>query len=67
MPKALENLIGRFDIPPEAACAMCTVTPALSAGEETTGRIVPGAPGLLTRWDEEWKMKAVLDEDGEIA
>ena len=67
MPKALENLIGRFNIAPEEACTMCTVTPALSAGEETAGRIVPGAPGLLTRWGKDWKMKAVLDEDGEIA
>ena len=61
MPRALENLIHRFGIAPREACAMCTSTPAESIGEKLAGRIVPGAPGILTVWDRHWRMTAVLD------
>ena len=60
MERVLSNLIHRFGQAPEDACMMCTSTPARSVGEERAGRIVPGAPGLLTRWSPEWKMKAVF-------
>ena len=60
MPKALENLIHLFGIRPEEACAMCTCTPADSIGEKKAGRIVPGAPAVLTRWSRDWRMTGVL-------
>ena len=60
MPKALENLIHLFGIRPEEACAMCTSTPADSIGEKKAGRIVPGAPAVLTRWSSDWRMTGVL-------
>ena len=60
MPKALENLIHLFGIRPEDACAMCTRTPAESVGEKTAGRIIPGAPGVLTRWSRDWRPAGVL-------
>ena len=62
MPQALENLIRRFGIRPEDACAMCTITPADSVGEGLAGRIAAGAPAVLTRWDREWHMSGVLTE-----
>ena len=63
MPKALENLIHLFGIRPEDACAMCTCTPADSIGEKLAGRIVPGAPAVLTRWTRDWRMAGVVAED----
>lgn len=60
MPKALENLIHTFGIAPEAACAMCTAAPAASVHETAAGRIIPGAPGILTRWTREWKHAGVI-------
>lgn len=60
MPKALENLIHLFGIRPEDACAMCTCTPADSVGEKAAGRIIPGAPGVLTRWSRDWRLAGVL-------
>ena len=63
MPKALENLIHLFGIRPEDACAMCTCTPADSIGEKLAGRIVPGAPAVLTRWTRDWRMTGVVAED----
>ena len=60
MPRALENLIHVFGIRPEDACAMCTSTPADSVGETLAGRILPGAPAVLTRWTRDWKMAGVL-------
>ena len=60
MPRALENLIHLFGIRPEEACAMCTCTPAASIGEPLAGRIVPGAPAVLTRWNREWRMTGVM-------
>ena len=63
MPKALENLIHLFGIRPEDACAMCTCTPADSIGEKLAGRIVPGAPAVLTRWTRGWRMAGVVAED----
>jgi len=60
MPKALENLIHRFDIDPIQACAMCTRNPANSIGETKAGRIAPGAPAPLTRWSGDWKMVEVI-------
>ena len=64
MPKALENLIHLFGIRPEDACAMCTRTPAASVGEKLTGSILPGAPGVLTRWSEDWRITDVLTGKG---
>ena len=60
MPAALHNLIHRFGLPLEAACAMCTSTPAASIGEPLAGQIIPGAPGILTRWNAEWEMVSVI-------
>jgi len=60
MPRALENLIHLFGIRPEDACAMCTCTPADSIGEKLAGRIVPGAPAVLTRWSRDWRMTGVI-------
>lgn len=64
MPKALENLIHLFGIRPEDACAMCTGTPAASVGEKLTGSILPGAPGVLTRWSADWRITDVLTGKG---
>lgn len=57
MKQALENLAGLFGLDAADACAMCTRTPADSAGEPLLGRIVPGAPAPLNRWgtDGRWK------------
>ena len=60
MPKALGNLIRVFGIRPEDACAMCTSTPADSIGEKKAGRIIPGAPAVLTRWNSDWQMTGVI-------
>ncbi len=60
MKTTLSNLIHRFGIPPETACAVCTVTPAESIGEPLAGRIVPGAPGILTRWNPDWELVSVI-------
>ena len=60
MPAALENLIHLFGIRPEDACAMCTCTPADSVGEKLAGRIVPGAPAILTRWNKDWRMTGTV-------
>ena len=65
MPQALENLIHRFGIRPEDACAMCTCTPADSIGEKRTGRITAGAPAVLTRWSPDWHMTGVITGDAE--
>ena len=62
MPKALYNLIHRFGLPLEAACAMCTSTPAASIGDPLAGRMLPGSPGILTRWSPEWEMVSVIQE-----
>ena len=60
MPKALDNLIHIFGIAPQAACAMCTAAPAASIHETAAGRVVSGAPGILTRWTSEWKHAGVI-------
>ena len=60
MPKALENLVHVFGIAPEAACAMVTSAPADSVAEPKAGRILPGAPGLLTRWTPDWHPAGVI-------
>ena len=65
MPQALENLIHRFGIRPEDACAMCTCTPADSIGEKLAGRITAGAPAVLTRWSPDWHMTGVITGDAE--
>ena len=64
MPAALHNLIHRFGLPLEAACAMCTATPAASVGDPLAGRMLPGSPGILTRWNPEWEMVSVIREEG---
>lgn len=60
MRKALENLIHRFGVEPAAACRMCTAAPADSVGEKYCGRILPGAPGILTRWSPAWQWKGIV-------
>ena len=52
---ALENLIHRFGIPPADAVRMCTQTPADSIRETGLGRIYPGAPAPVTRWNRNWR------------
>ncbi len=64
MRTALENLIHRFHLPPEAACAMCTSAPASSVGEAAAGRMLPGAPAPLTRWSGGWRMLGIVTEEG---
>ncbi len=63
MPQALQNLIRVFGISPEDACAMVTLTPALSVGEQLAGRILPGAPGILTRWSRDWQPAGVIRQE----
>lgn len=65
MPQALYNLIHRYGTNPPDACAMCTSTPAQSIGENVAGHMVPGSPGVLTRWSTDWRMKSVITEAGE--
>ncbi len=60
MPVVLENLIHLFGITPEDACSMCTSTPADSLGDPLSGRILPGTPGILTRWDSSWRPVSVV-------
>ncbi len=67
MPQALSNLIHRYRTDPLDACAMCISTPAESIGENIAGHMVPGSPGVLTRWSSEWEMKSVITENGEVA
>lgn len=61
MKQALNNLIHRFGIAPEAAVMMCTQTPADSIGENKAGRLTPGSPAPLTRWSRDWEMLGILD------
>ena len=63
MPQALRNLIHVFGIPPEEACAMVTLTPALSVGEQLAGRILPGASGILTRWSRDWQPAGIIRQE----
>ena len=65
MPEALSGLIHRYGADPLSACAMCISTPAESIGENVAGHMVPGCPGVLTRWSPEWQMKSVITETGE--
>lgn len=67
MPQALHNLIHRYGADPLAACAMCISTPAQSIGENVAGHMVPGSPGILTRWTPAWEMKSVITDAGEFA
>ena len=60
MPQALQNLIHVFGIAPETACSMCTSTPANSICEPKAGRILPGAPGILTRWTPDWRTAGMI-------
>ena len=62
MPRALENLIHCFGIEPATACRMCTSAPAESIGEKTCGRLIPGAPGILSRWSREWAWKGAVQD-----
>jgi N-acetylglucosamine-6-phosphate deacetylase len=59
MAKAFQNLI-RFGIKAEDAAYMATRSPADSIGEKLAGRITPGAPAILTRWDKGWNMVSVI-------
>ena len=65
MPDALANLIHRYGSDPLSACMMCISTPAESIGEKVAGHMVPGCPGVLTRWTPDWRMKSVITETGE--
>ena len=62
MPQALYNLIHRYGTDPLSACARCTSTPAHSIGENVAGHMVPGSPGVLTRWSPDWQMKSVITD-----
>lgn len=65
MPQALANLIHVYGADPLSACAMCISTPAESIGEYVAGHMVPGCPGVLTRWTPDWQLKSVITETGE--
>ncbi len=65
MAQALYNLIHLYGANPLDACSMCTSTPAASIGENIAGHMVPGSPGVLTRWTREWQIKSVITEQGE--
>ena len=65
MPQALFNLIHRSGADPLSACAMCISTPAESIGENVAGHMVPGCPGILTRWSGDWHLKSVITDHGE--
>ena len=65
MPQALFRLIHRYGTDPLSACMMCISTPAESIGEKEAGHMVPGCPGVLTRWSPDWQMKSVIAETGE--
>ena len=67
MPQALYNLIHRYGADPVSACRMCISTPAESIGENVAGHMVPGCPGVMTRWTPDWQMKSVITENGEVA
>ena len=67
MPQALYNLIHRYGADPVSACKMCISTPAESIGENVAGHMVPGCPGVMTRWTPDWQMKSVITENGEVA
>ena len=60
MAQALHNLIHLFGISPAEACTLCTSSPADSLSLPLAGRMLPGAPGLLTRWSPSWEMVSVL-------
>lgn len=62
MKQALYNLIHVFGADPALACAMCTSAPAASVGEKRCGRILPGAPGILSRWSPDWNWKGAVRE-----
>ena len=66
MPQAMHNLIHRYGTDPLSACFMCISTPAASIGEDVAGHMVPGSPGILTRWTPDWQMKSVITETGEL-
>jgi N-acetylglucosamine-6-phosphate deacetylase len=59
MAKALENMI-RFGVTPSDAIYIATTSPAESVNETLAGRIVPGAPATMTRWDKAWNMVSVI-------
>ena len=65
MPRALSNLIHRYGADPLSACIMCTSAPAASIGEKTAGYMVPGSPGILTRWTPGWQFRSVINQAGE--
>lgn len=65
MPEALSGLIHRYGAEPLSACMMCISTPAESIGEKVAGHMVPGCPGVLTRWTPDWQMKSVIIDTGE--
>ena len=67
MPQAFHHLIHLYGVDPVSACAMCTSTPAESIGEEAAGHMVPGSPGILTRWTHDWQMRSVITASGEVA
>ena len=65
MPQAMSRLIRLYGTDPLSACRMCISTPAESIGENVAGHMVPGCPGVLTRWTQDWQMKSVITETGE--
>ena len=65
MPQALSNLIHRYGADPLSACIMCTSAPAASIGEKAAGYMLPGSPGILTRWTPDWHIRSVITQTGE--
>jgi len=61
MRQALWNMIHRFGIAAEDAVAMCTSTPADSIREKQAGRLIPGSPAPLTRWNKDWQFVGIMD------
>ncbi len=61
MLRALQNLIA-FGIAPQDAARMVTEAPALSIKDPDFGRLRPGAPAVMLRFDEEWEFRGVVEE-----
>ena len=58
--RAIRNMITLAKMPPETVIPMATSTPADSVGAKGYGRIEPGACGVLTLMDADWKLAGVI-------
>ncbi len=61
MKQALHNLIHLFGIAPIDAVRMCSEFPADSIGEAVLGRMAPGSPVPLTRWNRDWQFIGIVE------